>query len=110
MPLSESPDQQPRLNPFAGVDVLSVLRENRWLLDVPSTALTEWAEQSASLLGHFAIDRAALLTMLRLIFEYDASQIMQLTDSHAVLARHGARDVIRHLALHLLHAEPLTSD
>ncbi len=72
--------------------------------------LTAWADQAASLLGHYAADRDALAAILRLIFAYDAAQIMQQTDSHAVLARHGARDVIRHLALHLLETPRLTSD
>ncbi len=106
----EPPDSQLRPNPFAGVDVLSLLQEHHWLAVPTSAALTAWAEQAASLLGHYASDRAALAAILRLIFEYNASQIMQFTDSHAVLARHGARDVIRHLTLHLLQAAPLTSD
>lgn len=106
----ETPDQQPRPNPFTGADVLSILRNKSWLVEPPTAALTDWAEHSASMLGHYASDRDSLVAILIPIFEYDASQIMQLTDSHAVLARYGARDVIRHLALHLLHAEPLTSD
>jgi hypothetical protein len=103
-------DSQPRPNPFSGADVLSLLQENHWLLGAPPSALTAWADRAASLLGHYAADRAALAAILRLIFEYDAVHIMQLTESHAVLARHAARDVIRHLALHLLEPVPLNSD
>ena len=106
----ETPELQPRPNPFTGADVLSLLLENQWLLEPPSAAHSVWAEQAASLLGHHASDRAALSARLRLIFEFDATQIMRLTESHAVLARYAARDVIRHLALHLLKPFPLTSD
>jgi glutamyl/glutaminyl-tRNA synthetase len=106
----EPPSSQLRPNPFTGADVLSLLQENHWLLDTPSAAMAAWADQAALLLGHYASDCTALAAILRLIFEYDAAQIMQLTESHAVLARHGARDVIRHLALHLLESPALTSD
>lgn len=106
----EPPNALPRTNPFSGTDVLSLLREHGWLLEPPSAALVAWADQAASLLGRYAADRAALGAIIRLIFEYDATQIMQLTESHAVLARHAARDVIRHLAFHLLEAVLLNSD
>jgi glutamyl/glutaminyl-tRNA synthetase len=106
----EPSELQPRHNLFTGADVLSLLRDNHWLPEAPSSEHSVWSEHAASMLGHYAADRAALGVILRLIFEYDATQIMQLTESHAVLARHGARDVIRHLALHLLEDAPLTSD
>lgn len=106
----EAPELQPRPNPFTGADVLSLLQENRWLLEQPGTGHSTWADHAASLLGHYATDREGLAATLRLIFEYDAAQIMRLTESHAVLARYGAREVIRHLALHLLEDAPLTSD
>ena len=106
----EPPDPLPRPNLFSGADVLSLLREHRWLLNSPSSEMAAWADQAALLLGHYASDGDALAAILRLIFEYDAAQIMQLTESHAVLARHGARNVVRHLALHLLESPALTSD
>ena len=106
----KTPELQPRQNPFVGVDVLALLQENQWLTSPPATEHLAWADRAASMLGHYAIDRPALCAILRLIFEYDASQILQLKESHAVLARHGARDVVRHLALHLLEDAPLTSD
>jgi hypothetical protein len=48
--------------------------------------------------------------LLSLVFEYDAAEILKRVDSHAVLARHAARDVIRKLALLLLDPVPFTSD
>ena len=99
-----------RPNPFTGSDVLVILTENRWLSSQPSAEQCIWSDHAASLLGHFATDRAALTQILRLIFEFDAARIMQLPESHAVLARHAAREVIRHLALHLLEHGQLNSD
>jgi glutamyl/glutaminyl-tRNA synthetase len=106
----EPPKLEPRSNPYSGADVISILRENHWLTGVPSDQQLTWADHAAALLGHYTADRAALAGILRLIFEYDALQIMQLTDSHAVLARHAAREVVRHLALHLLEPVQLDSD
>jgi hypothetical protein len=44
------------------------------------------------------------------VFHYDAAVALRTVEAHAVLARHGARDVIRHLALFLLDRVPLNSD
>jgi hypothetical protein len=107
---SERPELQPRANPFTGADVLAILRENQWLNDAPSIGQSLWSDRAAALLGPFATDHSGLTAILRLIFAYDAPRIMQVSESHSVLARHGARDVIRHLALHLLADAPLTSD
>ncbi len=106
----EPPGLEPRQNPFTGSDVLIILTDNRWLSSQPSAEQRMWSDHAASLLGHFATDRAALTQILRLIFEFDAAKIMRLPESHAVLARHAAREVIRHLALHLLEHGQLNSD
>jgi hypothetical protein len=98
----EPPKLEPRPNPYTGADVFALLKENHWLESAPSEEQLAWCDHAAALLGHYATDRPALAKILRLIFEFDATQIMQLPESHAVLARHAARDVIRHLALHLL--------
>lgn len=91
-------------------DVLAILRQQGWLTAEPTPELTAWCERAASLLGHFAVDSEGLAELLRLVFEYDAAEILKGVDTHAVLARYAARDVIRHLALLLLDAAPLTSD
>jgi hypothetical protein len=106
----EPPELQPRSNPFTGSDVIFLLQENRWLRESPGPELYAWCERAAALLGHYAADRAALSAILRLIFEYDAGKIIQDTAAHAVLARHGGREVIRHLALFLLEPGSLDSD
>jgi hypothetical protein len=106
----EPPDQVAKPNPFTGAEVLSLLLENHWQESQPTPEQLAWCDQAASLLGHFATDRSALTQILRLVFEFDATQILQLPDSHAVLARHAARGVIRHLALHLLQPGQLNSE
>src|ERR1700676_1800329 len=106
----ESPELVARPSPFTAADVLALLQENDWLIDPPSPEASRWAERASSLLGHYARDLNALAALLRLIFEYDAGRIRQDPDAHAVLARHGAREVIRHLALFLLEPVPLDSD
>ncbi len=87
-------------------DVLAILRQQVWLTAEPTPELTAWCERAASLLGQFAVDSEGLAELLRLVFENDAAEILKGVD----LARYAARDVIRHLALLLLDAAPLTSD
>jgi glutamyl/glutaminyl-tRNA synthetase len=98
------------VNPYTAEDVLSILRENHWLNADPSPEQTAWAERAAQLLGHYAEDRIGLANLLRLVFHYDAAQILQSPDAHTALSRYAARDVIRHLALLLLEPAPFTSD
>lgn len=99
-----------RENPFTADDVLAILREQNWLTSDPSPEHLVYCERAASLLGHFATDREGLVELLRLVFTYDARQILQSPEAHAVLARYAARDVVRLLALFLLEPAPFTSD
>ena len=98
------------VNPFAAKDVLSVLQEQRWLTTEPPPEDFAFCQRAAALLGHFATDRIGLANLLRLVFTYDAEQILRSTEAHTVLSRYGARDVIRQLALFLLEPVPFTSD
>jgi nondiscriminating glutamyl-tRNA synthetase len=107
----ESPETlQPAVGLLSGSDMLSVLREQNWLGTEPTPEILVWCERAATLLSHFAADRAALTELLRLVFSYDAAQILQSPESHAVVARIGAREVIRHVALFLLDPAPLTTE
>ena len=111
MPSNDHITEHPaRENPFTGDDVLSILREQHWLIEDPSAEHRAFAERAVALLGHFATDRIGLTELLRLIFTYDAVQILQSREAHAVLSRYAARDVIRLLALFLLDPAPFTSD
>jgi nondiscriminating glutamyl-tRNA synthetase len=95
---------------LAASDILSILREQNWLACDPTPEINAWCEHAAALLGHSFSDRAALTELLGLVFSYDAAQILQSPDSHSVIARVGAREVIRHLAFFLLDPAPLSTD
>lgn len=97
-------------SPFTADDVLTILRERGWLSANPTPELTAWCERAAALLGGHAADRAGLVGLLELIFRYDAHAMISRVESHVVLSRYAARDVIRQLALHLLDGAPLTSE
>jgi hypothetical protein len=98
-------------NPFTGTDVAEILRERGWTAsEAVSPELRAWCEHAAALLGSHAADRAALADLLALIFSYDASAVLRHVESHAVLARYGARDVVRRLAFLLLDGRPLDSE
>jgi nondiscriminating glutamyl-tRNA synthetase len=97
-------------NPFSVTDVLAILRNRQWLMAEPTPEHLAWCERAASLLGPQVQDLAGLENLLQLVFEYSASAILQQPESHAVLARHAAREVLRHLALLLLDPQPFTSE
>jgi glutamyl/glutaminyl-tRNA synthetase len=97
-------------NPFSAADVLAILRRRQWLTAEPSPEHFAWCERAAVLLGPQVEDLAALEDLLQLVFEYSASDILRQPESHAVLARHAAREVLRHLALLLLDPQPFTSE
>jgi hypothetical protein len=98
-------------NLFTGVDVAEILRECGWLApDVWSHELDSWCERSAAMLGSHCADRGALAELLSLIFHYQAAEALQPVESHAVLARYGAREVVRQLAFLLLDVPALDSE
>ena len=108
--LPADPSDAPAANPFTCADVLSILRERGWLAAEPSPEQYAWCERAASMLGGHAADRAALGELLGLVFQYDAREIISKVDSHVVLSRYAARDVLRQIALLLLEGAPLTSE
>jgi hypothetical protein len=97
-------------NLFTAGDVLGILRERGWLAGEPSPEQHAWCERAASMLGVHATDRAALADLLGLVFQYDAREIISRVESHVVLSRYAARDVLRQVALLLLDGAPLTSE
>ena len=99
-----------RENLFSSNDVLSLLREHHWLSTAPSPEHLDFCGRAAALLGPHAADLSALAALLQLVFDYDAARTLQSVEAHAVLARHGARDVIRQLALFLLDPAPFNSE
>lgn len=100
----------PAANRFTAADVLEILRERGWLAGQPSAEQRAWCERAAALLGPHAPDRAALADLLNLVFHYDANALMAEVESHVVLSRLAAREVLRQLAPLLLDGVPVTSD
>ena len=99
-----------RENLFTSKDVHLVLQEHHWFSSEPTPQHLSFCERAAMLLGPHANDPAGLAELVGLIFHYDAGQILQTVEAHAVLARFAARDVIRQAALFLLDPTPFDSD
>lgn len=97
-------------NPFSSSDILGILRERGWLTTEAVPGQVAWCEHAAAILGGHVADRGALGELLGLVFHYDAREILSQVESHVVLSRYAARDVIRQLALHLLDPAVLNSD
>jgi hypothetical protein len=98
-------------NPSTPADVAAILREHGWLNDAPSVApIEDWCAKAAELLGPQSADRAALAELLNLVFVYDARAILAASGSHLVLAREGAPEVLRELALQILDGPEVDSD
>jgi hypothetical protein len=86
------------VNPFVATDVAGVLRERGWGGAVLSAEQVAWCERAAFLLGSQVADRDGLADLLGLVFAYDAARAMRDVESHGVMSRYAARDVIRLLA------------
>jgi hypothetical protein len=106
-------------------DVESMLRERGWLDEECTPEIEAWCAEAAALLGRQAAlqaqseseagappatSREALAELLALVFHYDARAVLATPEAHAVLARAGARDVIRALAHEVLDAPEIDSD
>jgi hypothetical protein len=101
-------------NLTTSADVAAILCDRGWL-DVSrdivtDAALGKWCARGAELLAPHAADRGALAELLALVFAYDAHSLVREPANQAVLARAGAREVIRELANRLLDGADLDSD
>jgi hypothetical protein len=105
-----SDESKAAINPYSGPDVLAILREEGWLAIEPRPEQVAWCDRAAALLGGHAADRAALSELLALVFHYDAVEILGKVESHVVLSRTAAREVIREVALLLLEGGALDSE
>jgi nondiscriminating glutamyl-tRNA synthetase len=112
MPPPETPNPAAAAasNAWTGRDVAEILREQGWLLANISPAQLAWCDRAAALLGPQVSDRRSLADRLHLVFHYDAREILAKVESHSVLSRYAARDVVRQLALVLLDGVPLTPE
>jgi nondiscriminating glutamyl-tRNA synthetase len=98
---------------FAAQDVVEILCEQGWLepgAEGTAAAAVAWCEDAAGLLGAHVQRREELEDLLRLVFRYDAREILAAPESHTVLARNGAREVIRELAHQVLAGPAIDSD
>ena len=98
------------VNPFTGADVAGILAERGWAAGELSAAQVAWCEHAAAILAAHAADREALTELVGLVFHYDAREILARVESHVVLSRYAARDVLRQLALLLLDGTALDSE
>jgi Anticodon binding domain len=96
---------------FRAEDVVAILRENGWLVASgearDDSPLQAWVARAAELLGPYTTKRAELL---KLVFRYDAAEILLAYESQAMLARSGAREVIRQLASLILDGGDVDSN
>ena len=106
----EITDSTVAVNPFTPAAVAVILRERGWAVAELQAAQAAWCEHAAAILGAQAADRGGLAELLGLIFHYDSREILARVESHAVLSRYAARDVLRQLALLLLEGEALDSE
>jgi hypothetical protein len=97
-------------NVFTAADVANILREHGWIPADPSAEQNTWCNRAALLLGLHVADRAGLADLLSLVFHYDAAELMGRVDTHVVLSRYAAREVVRQLALLLLDGTPVTPE
>jgi hypothetical protein len=97
-------------NKFTATDVVAILRERGWQTGELSVEQIAWCERAAAMLGGHAADGPALADLLGLVFHYDAREIISKVESHVVLSRYAARDVLRQVALLLLDGAPLDSE
>ena len=96
-------------------DVAAILGKRGWLSSENAAAesqiaLQMWFARAAELLGPHAAGRAGLENLLALVFGYDAGAILRQPANQAVLARDGARDVIRELANRVLSGGDVDSE
>ncbi|HEX4076994.1 MAG TPA: hypothetical protein VHX49_16460 [Candidatus Acidoferrales bacterium] len=113
MPFDAPSEALPTAALFTSADITAILRERGWLdtsRDVAADpSLEEWCARAAGLLSPHACDHAVLADLLALVFAYHARALVSEPANQAVLAREGARDVIRELANRVL-ADPLPAD
>jgi hypothetical protein len=129
MPPEPAGEIRPAVNPFMAEDVAAILGEHNWLRSKDDAAsgggphlepamngcghhsepAMNWMAEAAALLGPRAANREALAHLLSLVFEYDAHAVLASRESQEVLARRGAREVLRALATEILGGGPVDS-
>jgi len=116
--LPETGQAARRTSPFAPEAVQAIAERRGWLesggasADQDSAAedRQQWLAEAAQLLGVQSADEAALEALLERIFQYDARENLARAENQAVMAREGARQVLRELASLVLDSGEIGSD
>jgi glutamyl/glutaminyl-tRNA synthetase len=99
---------------FFAEDLRKILMRNGWMTEgserFQNEAMKAWLERAAALLGAQAESEQVLEGLLRLVFHYDAMEVVGARENQDVLTREGARDVIRELANRALEGGDVDSD
>jgi nondiscriminating glutamyl-tRNA synthetase len=96
--------------------VEGILRDRGWLSDQSTPEMGGWIRDAAEWLGlqvalHSANEgQTALAELLTLVFVYDAASVLKDKTNQAVMAREGAREVIRELANRVLDGGDIDSE
>jgi glutamyl/glutaminyl-tRNA synthetase len=104
-----APEIYSAVNPFAAGDVAGILRERKWLRR-DDEAVAIWTAEAVALLCPQAETRESLARLLALVFEYDAHAVLASRECQEVLARDGAREVLRELATEILNGGTVDSN
>jgi hypothetical protein len=110
LPENAAEPRPPLVNRFRPADVTGILASHGWLGAAPTPQQAAWIERAAALLGPQAATLEELTELLALVFHYDAKELLQQVEVHTIVAREGAHQVIRQLALLLLEGGELDSD
>jgi glutamyl/glutaminyl-tRNA synthetase len=104
------------VNPFSAADVEAALRHHDWLTERATPEMEMWMRDAAEWLGlQIALHAEnqglkSLNELLDLVFQYDAASLLRNKDNQAVMAREGAREVIRELANRVLEDGEVDSE
>jgi len=120
-PLTETGQVTRRASPFTPEDLRSIAGRRGWLPasgmpgesrepDPVAAARQLWMAETAQLLGAQAADSGALEALLECVFQYDAREHLARPENQAVMAREGARQVLRELAALVLDSAEVNSD
>jgi len=116
-PLPENGPALPRSSAISPEAVRTIIERRGWLApsegagtDAVATARRAWLAKAAELLGPQATDEAEFEGLLEEVFRYDARENLARAENQAVMAREGARHVLRELALLVLDSAEVDSD
>lgn len=99
---------------FSAADVRKILLRRGWMAPESGKAegpeMSGWLERASMLLGAQAKSEEELEKFLGQVFYYDAAEVVAARENQEVLAREGAREVIRELANRVLDGGDVDSD